>query len=327
MRLISILDYDNKSMVLAKPIYDSSKRVLLATGRTIDPKIQSRLENMGINFLFIEDEVSKGITIEDMLDMPTWTDAIQAVKTFYEHVTQKSTPELKPIQQVAGILLKEVKHRPTLILIPSGTMTKELQPYAHAVNVTILALLTAKEMGYNDLKLRDLAIGSLLHDIGKAIDTDEQKHPDSGFQLLRTISQFSIVSAHIAYQHHETLDGKGFPRQIKDNDFLEIAQICAVANRYDNLIVKKKLPPHDAMEAIMAMSDRLYSHKIVTAFSQSISTYPPGTKVLINHNQPAIVTEINKHFHRPMIKILATEKVIDLIDNPTFMIKPFESAV
>lgn len=310
-------------MILAKPIYDSNKRILLAAGRTIDPKILSRLKQIGIDFLFIDDEISKGISIEDMLDMPTWTDAIQVVKTFYEQAKNNYSPKLEGIQQVAGTLLKEVKHRPTLILIPAGTMTKDLQPYAHAVNVTILALLTAKEMGYHDVKQKDLAIGSLVHDIGKSIVDDYDKHTDQGFQFLRNISMFNVVSAHIAYQHHERFDGEGLPRKLKGDEFLEIAQICGIANWYDNMITKDNIPPHEAMEVIMAESDRAYTYKVVTAFSQSVATYPPGTKVMIDNNEPAIVTEINKHLQRPVIKILSNDKIIDLVENPTVMIKPF----
>ncbi|GGM23752.1 c-di-GMP phosphodiesterase [Paraliobacillus quinghaiensis] len=324
MRLINISKYDHTSMVLGKPIYDSRKRILLAAGRTIDPKIVKRLENMGIDFIFVEDEISKGISIDDMLDMPTWTDAIQVVKSFYEHAINNKTPNIESIQQIAGKLLKEVKHRPTLVLIPAGTMTKELQPYAHAVNVTILALLTGKRMRYTDTKQRDLAIGTLLHDIGKSIEEDYDKHPEVGFQFLRNISQISIVSSHIAYQHHETFDGKGFPRQISGKDFLEVAQICGIANRYDNLVTKDKIPPHDAMEAIMATSDSGYAYNIVTAFSQSVATYPPGTKVLINNSEPAIVTQINKHLQRPVVKILSSEEEIDLVENSTYMIKPID---
>jgi putative nucleotidyltransferase with HDIG domain len=322
MRLINISEYDNNNMVLAKPIYDSRKRILLTAGRTVDPKIKARLEGMGINFLFVEDEVSKGIDIEDMLDMPTWTDLVQAVNTFHEQVKKGTTPDLKEIQQVASKLIDEINARPTLILIPSGAIAKELQPFAHAVNVTILSLLTGKKMGYNNLKQRDLAMGALLHDIGKEMTEEYEKHPESGFNFLRKINQFSTISAHIAYQHHETIDGKGFPRQITGEDMLEIAQICAVANIYDNLTTQKKLPPHEAMEGVMATADILYDHKVVQAFSQAVPTYPPGTKVIVDNKEPSIVTRIEKHLQRPIVKILSKGKEIDLSEFPTLMIKP-----
>ncbi|WP_138419470.1 HD-GYP domain-containing protein [Aquibacillus sediminis] len=326
MRLIQISDYQHQTMVLAKPVYDKNKRILLAAGRTIDPKIKARLENMGINFLFIEDEVSKGITIDDMLDMPTWTDAIQIVQAFYQQAGTTRTPDIQGLQQVANQLIQEVKNRPTLVMIPTATMTKELQPYAHSVNVAILGLLIGKKLSYNDVKLRDLAIGCLLHDIGKELTDTYEDHPEQGFHYIRGISQLSALSAHVAYQHHERFDGKGFPRQITGKDFIEFGQIGAIADRYDHLISIEKIAPHDAMEAIMASSGTHFSHPIVTAFSRSVLTYPPGTKVRTNHHEQAIVTEINKHLQRPKIKILATGNEIDLTKQTTYVIQPHETA-
>ncbi|WP_138420402.1 HD-GYP domain-containing protein [Aquibacillus sediminis] len=321
MRLIEISEYDYKSMTLIKPVYDAQKRILLTAGRTIDPKITPILEAIGIKYLFIEDEVSKGISIEDMLDMPTWTDTIDVMKSFYEQVKNKDKLDLRSIFQIATKLLDEVKQRPTFVLIPSGTVATELQPYAHAINVTLLSLLTGKRLGYNDLNMKELAIGSLLHDIGKALTDDNDQHTEVGFNFLRDIHQFSLVSAHIAYQHHESINGEGVPRHIKNNEFLEFAQICGASNKYDNLITKEKLPPHEAMEAIMATSDRSFSHRVVNAFCLSVATYPPGTKVLID-KYPAIVTQLNKHLHRPVVKMLSNDQEIDLTEYPTYMIEP-----
>ncbi|MBM7573527.1 HD-GYP domain-containing protein [Aquibacillus albus] len=322
MRLIDISEYDYQTMVLAKPIFDSQKRVLLAAGRTINPKILSRLEDIGINFLFVEDEISKGIHIDDMIDLPTWTDSIEVVKDFYEQVQSGKRPDIKDLQKVGNLLLKEVKVRPTLVLIPSGTMAKEVQPYAHAVNVTILSLMTGKKLGYNDRKQIDLAIGSLLHDIGKVLTDEYEKHPEYGFNYIRNNNQLSVVSSHVAYQHHESVDGEGFPRQISGDTILEVGQICGIANLYDNYITQKSMAPHEAMEGIMATSDRLYMHKIVQAFTRAIPTYPPGTKVLIGKGEQAIVTQINTHLHRPIVKVLSSEQEIDLAEDPTIMIEP-----
>ncbi|MCT2536317.1 HD domain-containing protein [Aquibacillus koreensis] len=321
MRLVKISEYNHHTMVLAKPIYDSKRRILLAAGRTIIPKIKIRLQQMGIRFLFIEDEVSKGIHIDDLIDMPTWTESIGVVATFHNRVNSGLTPDLQELQQVVKKLIDEVKSRPILILIPASTMPKELQFYAHTVNVAILSLITAKKMNYIERKLHDLALGCLLHDIGKMITDQYEKHPEIGFNYLRNLSQFSVVSAHIAYQHHETMDGKGFPRGLEGDDFLEMAQICGVANYYDNLIAQDQLPPHDAMEAIMASADQLYKHSIINAFRQSVPTYPPGTKVMVN-GEEAIVTQINKHLQRPIVKVLSNNKELDLAELPTMMIYP-----
>jgi len=321
VRLINISEYQHDRMVLAKPLYDSKKRILIAAGKSINPKILDRVKNMGISYLFIEDEMSKGIDIEDMLDMPKWTDCIQAVKQYFEQVKDpEEIADILPIQKVTNQIIEEVKNRPTLVTIPSGAIDQELQPYAHAVNVTILSLLTAKKLGYNDMQLKELAFGTLLHDIGKAVTNDYNQHQEEGFNHLRDNRQISLMSAHIAYQHHETIDGKGQPRQLQD--VLEVAQIAGVANNYENHITKEQMLPHDAMEAIMATTDISYNFKIIQAFSQAVPTYPPGTKVRIASKEDGIVSRVNQHLQRPVVRVLSKGRDIDLADHPTLMIEP-----
>lgn len=321
MRLINISEYDYNRMVLAKPIYDSKKRILIAAGKSINPKLLERVKGMGISYLFVEDEVSKGIDIEDMLDMPKWTDCIQALNVYFEQVRAKQdVVDIQPIQKVANQLIEEVKKRPTLVTIPSGAIDQELQPYGHAVNVAILSLLTAKKMGYNNMEMKDLAIGALLHDIGKALTDDYSRHQEEGFNHLRSNRQISLMSAHIAYQHHETIDGKGEPRQLID--ILEMAQICAVANNYENYISKEEMLPHEAMEAMMALSDVTYSYEVIQAFSQAVPTYPPGTKVVIASKEPGIVTRVQQHLQRPVVRVISKGREIDLADHPTLMVEP-----
>lgn len=324
MRLINISDYDSSSMILAKPIYDSRKRILIAAGKSIDPKFIEKLISIGIHHLFIEDDVSRGISIDDMLDMPTWTDAIQILKQFFESVEKgEEIVDITKIQWIANKLIDEVKSRPTMILIPSSTITKELKLFAHSINVSILSLLVGKKLGYNGLQLRDLVMGSLLHDIGKALTVEYTEHAEVGFNVLRKVNELSLISAHIAYQHHETIDGKGYPRGLKGKDLLEVAQICGLADYYENLLSEESFSPHEAIEAVMSLGGSTYNFTIVQAFSQAVPIYPPGTKVIIAKREPAIVTRIDKHMQRPVVRIISRGKELSLAEHPTIMIEPF----
>ncbi|MBU8880365.1 HD domain-containing protein [Bacillus sp. FJAT-29790] len=324
MRMIHIEEYDAKTMQLARPIYDSHKRILLAAGRTIHEVYLQKIKQFNIRYLFIEDAESEGITLDEMLDMPTWIDAIRLTEEVFMEVQKVQTitqPTLKKIQEMIGKLVLEVQKRPILVLVPSSSVTSEIKPYAHAINVTLLCLQIAKKRGYNMLQLRDLAIGALLHDIGKVISEDNDKHTLNGFQLLRNVREISVLSAHIAYQHHEALNGNGAPRKIKGNEFLEMAQICGVANLYENSISKGMLAPHEAMELIMTKSENTYDHAVIQAFCDGVPSYPPGTKIKLNNGEVGIVYKIDKNIHRPTIRIFPTLQEIALSESPTILIK------
>lgn len=320
MRLIKLSEYDEQTMQLAKAIYDGQGRILLTANHTIHPKIVDRLIRMGISHVVVEDAESKGITLDEMLELPTWLDIIHAVKEAYDAAAGNKPLSLRHILKGVDQLIDEVKRRPVVVLIPATTIADELQLYAHCVNVALLSLQIAKQMGYHELQLRDLAVGCLLHDIGKAVAADERKHPEAGFNMLRQIREISLLSSHVAFQHHEKFDGSGYPRAISGKDVHEYAQVCAVANTYENALSKEKMSPHEAVEVIMALNGTSFNPEVVDAFVKSIAPYPPGTKVVLSNDEQAIVIKIISHMQRPVVRILATEQEISLADHPSLMI-------
>ncbi|CAN7763978.1 HD domain-containing protein [Paenibacillus sp. LjRoot153] len=320
MRLISINEYDETSMQLAKPVYDAKLRVLLAAGNTIHTKYLERLKEVKISHLIVEDKISEGITLEELLDMPTWLEVIKTVELSYDMVKIQKPIPLKSLLQCVGRLIVEMKIRPILLPVPITVIVGELKTYAHAVNVTLMALQIGKYMGYNDLQLRDLAVGCLLHDIGKAVTDDTSKHPEEGFNILRSVREISLLSAHVAFQHHETIDGLGYPRSLEGQAVHDYAQICALANLYDNLISDEEFSPHEAIEVIMGQYGRTYAEQLVQAFVKSIPPYPPGTKIQLNDGQEAIVTRIGSHMQRPDIRNTSNQIELSLAENSTLII-------
>lgn len=319
MRLIHISQYQESKMKLAKPIYDAKGRILLAAGNRIHPMYLERIQSMGISTLVIEDEESKGITLEEMLDMRTWIETIQGLKEVFEKVELNQPLPIQVLQSVARRLVAEVKQRRAIMLIPSTSLPNELSSYAHAVNVTLISLLVSKQLSFNDLQLHDLAIGCLLHDIGK-LRSRESEHTEIGFSILRKVREISLLSAHIAYQHHERMDGTGYPRGIKGSEFLEIAQVCAVANLFETLISVENMPPHEAIEMIMTQNGIGYLPSVIQAFVRSVPPYTPGMKVALSNNEVAIVTRIESHIQRPVVRIFSTNQEISLADNLNIMV-------
>ncbi|MFV8829342.1 HD-GYP domain-containing protein [Alkalihalobacterium sp. APHAB7] len=320
MRLIQIEEYNHKTMELAKPIYDVKGRVLLGAGHRIHPKYLEKLQSLKIRYLVIEDAVSTGITLDEMVDMPTWIDAIRSVHSAYKAVKDKKLLPFRDIQNTVKKLITEVRSRRVIMLAPSTSAADDVQEQAHCVNVTLIALQMGKFLQYNELQLKDLAFGCLVHDIGKAITDDYEEHPIKGFNLIRNVREVNLACAHIAYQHHECFRGQGFPRRISGNEILEFAQVCAIANEYEHLISKEGISPYTAIEMLMTKSDKVYSHRIVDALFKSVPSYLPGMKVELNTGNEAIVTKIETHLHRPYVRFLESGEEFSLEDNPTVII-------
>lgn len=320
MRIVSIHKYNGTTMQLAKPVFDRFRRILLAAGNTVHPKYIEKMKEIGIRSLFVEDAESRGITMDELIDMPTWMDVIEVVsETFAAFKARKPIPVIK-LNASAGKLMTEVKRRPLVLPIQTSSMPDEIQPHAHAVNVALLALQIGKHMGYNDIMQRDLAIGCLLHDVGKASASNEDHHPQEGFNVLRNVRELNLLAAHVAFQHHERQDGQGYPRGISGAAFHEYAQICGLCNQYENMTSNKDLSSHDIMEYIMTLSGSAYAAPIVDVFVRVIPSYPPGAMIQLHNGRPAIVVKISSHMQRPDIRYMDTGEELSLADHPTLVI-------
>ncbi|MCD6308737.1 MAG: HD domain-containing protein [Candidatus Latescibacteria bacterium] len=215
----------------------------------------------------------------------------------------------------------------------------------HAINTAILAIILGKRYRYTKKELRSLAIGCFLHDIGKVIidqmtkDAGEpdnllyNEHPTFRYLLLSNDNAVSPVILQIVNQHHEMQDGSGFPIGLKGqnlppvkNDRREtkgyiyrMAEICIVANTYDNLVLNplgnELLPPQDVLKKMLTGAGTLYNRDIVQTLSRVIAVYPVGSYVkIVNIVDPALIGSygvvakvIKENLGRPVI-IITTNK-------------------
>jgi len=129
-----------------------------------------------------------------------------------------------------------------------------------------------EQLGLSANRLRTLAIGGLVHDIGKlsvpdailkkpaALDDDEyevvQGHPEWGNRLLSELGGFSEAVRHLVRDHHERLDGAGYPRGLSAEEIDLDTRILTVCDVYDALISKRVYRPAWAHEDAMALLRR-----------------------------------------------------------------------
>jgi HD-GYP domain-containing protein (c-di-GMP phosphodiesterase class II) len=158
----------------------------------------------------------------------------------------------------------------------------------HARRVALLAVQVGELLGLHAGHLRTLAIGGLVHDIGKlsipdtilrkpgALDDDEigvvHRHPESGSRLLQELGGFSSAARRLVHDHHERLDGSGYPRGLTGPELDLQTRIMAVCDVFDALISARVYRPawtHDEAVALLRReSGTCYDPRCVAALEQ-----------------------------------------------------------
>lgn len=140
---------------------------------------------------------------------------------------------------------------------------------AHTRRVALRAVQVGELLGLSGSRLRSLAIGGLVHDIGKLSIPDEilkkpggltaeeyaivQRHPVLGRRLLVELGGFSAPVRELVLDHHERLDGAGYPRGLAGDEISLDVRILTVCDVYDALISKRVYRPAYGHDEAMAM--------------------------------------------------------------------------
>lgn len=325
MRRVKIEEL-NFDMVVARNIYDSDGRILLHAGVELNENYINRLYQMGISSVFIRDEFdSYNIPVNDVVSEQTRIETIRMIKQNFDSLEHDRKINTRTIKRLVDNLIDELLANHNVLVSVNDIRSFDDYTFAHSVNVCILSIMTGMTLLYHDLKLKELGIGALLHDIGKTkIDkkilnktetlTREEfieikRHTEYGFDILRSYDDISLLAAHVAYQHHERWDGKGYPRQLAGENIQAYARIVAAADVYDALLADRPYRPsysvHQAITILKNMSGIYLDANCVSALIANIAIYPVGSLIELNTGEIGIVVDNNKEFPtRPIVRII-----------------------
>jgi putative nucleotidyltransferase with HDIG domain len=183
---------------------------------------------------------------------------------------------------------------------------------AHALNVTVIALLMARAVGLSEAELTDLGTGALLHDVGKLDLPARVRHLDEGFTTAEANAYRQHVAAGVAHgkrmglspgalavlaQHHEHADGTGFPLKLVADRCTMASRIVSIVNRYDNLCnplqPARALTPHEAVSMLFAQYRQRFDATLLNAFIRMMGVYPAGSCVQLTDERWALVVGVN----------------------------------
>jgi putative nucleotidyltransferase with HDIG domain len=239
-----------------------------ASGDMVDREAYDRLEFRKVKNMFVletdkkkfEDWSAKNLAIrtKEAKNIPPLSEATKNFAKVREDVHRKTMDIFlspHPDKIVAQTLSVSKKLVDEVMKFPFAVKTiAQLQTYSqgtvdHSVNVSVLSVYLAMQMGYSHvLILQHVGMGGLLHDIGKprvgvtdedtasVIESKMNNHTVQGLKVLESQQRVSNEVKMIVAQHHECHDGSGYPKKLRGSNIYDLARIVCIANVFDELV-------------------------------------------------------------------------------------------
>ena len=246
-----------------------------------------------------------------------------------EDVRIGSAIDTKTAREAVSNCVDHVLKNTDALMMFSNIKNKDNYTSEHSVNVSILSIILGRRAGLQRAQLEEVGLGGLLHDVGKVLTPNEilnkperlteeeflimRMHPSQGRDILTAAEGLSRPILDVAHQHHERLNGSGYPRKLRVNELGLYTRIVAIADTYDAItsdrVYGKGRPSLEAYQILRAASGSHYDETLVAKFLDTIGAYPPGTAVQLRNGQFAIVVRSNPvHSLRPLVLLVKDAK-------------------
>ncbi|MGN0402476.1 MAG: HD-GYP domain-containing protein [Acetatifactor sp.] len=341
-------------MVIDQSILDSTGRILVARKTSLDEYIINSLRKMNISGVYIregEEEPADGqaeASPETLQKIEKIKKADRVKVTLSESVKErvaegmqfmfnnpKDAGMIDAANSISGELMKAITQNDAIAVDISALKVSDEYTFKHSVDVASIAMIMAKQSHMSEKDVYQIGVAGLLHDLGKSEIpneilnkpgrlTDEEfaimkKHPVFGYNILKDKPELTPEILLGVLQHHEKINGKGYPMGVTEEKLTPYARLLAVADIYDALVTerpyKKGFTPRDSVEMIMAMTGEL-DIKFIKVFMESVILYPVDSVVALSNGENAKVVEnIVGYPTRPKVVGLGTGNVYNLFED------------
>lgn len=349
MRL-EFIDRVNENEILGKSILTYDGKVLLREGAQLSRRYIEKLKELGVFFIYIEDERLEDVEVEDSGLTELKQAAMKNLASILKNIHSCNKREIK---ESLGIIEELVDY-----IIDVGDVNKSLYDiqtydnytFVHSLDTCIMSSFLGLSSGLCEKDLKELSIGAILHDVGKTkisskiINkngrlTDEEfmeikKHPIYGEEILMKSTYIPDNAVKAVLQHHERVDGKGYPFNLEGNQISKFGKIVCICDVYDAVsndrVYRKKFSPNEAYELILAGSCQAFDEGLVKSFRNTFAVYPLGSCVRLSNSVEGYIIRQNKNFpDRPVIRVLYDSNTkapipfyeVDLLENNSLVIE------
>ena len=310
--------------IIAKDIISYDGGILLRQDTRFRTAFKSKLIERNITEVYIEDEVSRGIEVKEILEPNARKVITQDIEAQFVKLQKNLELNVETLTQIANFLIEQLSEK-EMILELEDLKANDNYTYEHCIAVAILTNVVCNKLNINIEQKEHIVLGALLHDIGKIIIpkdilnkpgrltqeeyTTVKTHTHIGYMMIKDYREIHAITKLIVLCHHEREDGSGYPLG-KGRELHIGAKIVAACDLYHALIsdrcYRQGLPIN---EAITIGQKEPINPQIREIIENCFAYYPIGSMVCLNDGNIAIVEKnFSNDIRRPIVRIVSREQ-------------------
>ncbi|MGI2260644.1 HD-GYP domain-containing protein [Shewanella sp. GXUN23E] len=251
------------------------------------------------------------------------TEAKGMIRKVLGEVFEGKAIEVAPVEVLADKIIESVMLDTDALQYVSALRSKDAYLLEHSVNVAVLLVTFGRHLDLPATTLRQLAVGGILHDIGKIrIDNrilhkpgrltpqeyeQIKQHQAFAMDALANSTQLHPVSKEVCLMHHEKLDGSGYPCGLAGDAIPLHGRISNICDIYDALTAdrcyKEAMSPAAAFKVLLGMTPDQLDQQLVYEFIRCVGVYPVGSLVQLTDGRVGIVWDAcGREVRQPVVK-------------------------
>ncbi|NOZ68110.1 MAG: HD-GYP domain-containing protein [Deferribacteres bacterium] len=296
------------------------------TEQEVSRDIQAKLDRIGQGrqerkyIVPLRHEIAKAEAIKK--------EARQTVRSIMEEARFGRRITTERVEPVVEKMIESILRNQDALICLGRIKEADEYTYMHSMSVCVLMLSFGRYLGFNDRQLKEVGIGAMLHDVGKMkvplkILNSRRPLSDREFSQIKRHVEYSNVlleetggiaetSVILASEHHERVDGTGYPHGLKGEQISFYGQAAAIADVYDAMTSKRcyqrRYEPTEVLKKLYEWSGH-YNPELVQHFIRCIGIYPVGSLVRLESGLLAVVIQHSeKDLLHPVVRVIYDTK-------------------
>jgi response regulator RpfG family c-di-GMP phosphodiesterase len=318
------LDASTIGMVVGESVIGQNGRTLIGTGITLDPEVLQRLRDAGVEHIVVQDPAFQDLTFASLVSPKTQQLAADVYSEMRERISQRPMSPVSrvPFNQLARAVIEDAEDIPLDLASYLWPANAARHHEVQALNRASLAVRLGRQRGLGRY-IVDIAHAALACDLGmfavpdvlavRAPENDEERdliqgHVQQSLRLLDSSQGWTAVTRTAVAQHHERMDGSGYPQGLKGHQIHPTAALLMICDVYAAMLVphvdRDERTPEDALAQVMGSAGAELDYEHVAAFHRMVPPFPVGTELELSNGDRAVVLRIPDHIKsRPIVRV------------------------